>query len=128
MSRCLWQVGASPGSWGAVMVFIFSSRRRHTMFGCDWSSDVCSSDLSVAFQLPVCSPPRGRRRPLHGAYRRPPPSADWQFGAPRLLPSLWPRQCSISLSCPVTRSEEHTSELQSQSNLVCRLLLENKHI
>src|SRR5256886_10379453 len=25
-----------------------------------------------------------------------------------------------------TRSEEHTSELQSQSNLVCRLLLENK--
>src|SRR5688572_24486217 len=26
------------------------------------------------------------------------------------------------------RSEEHTSELQSQSNLVCRLLLEKKHI
>src|SRR2546430_3192727 len=28
----------------------------------------------------------------------------------------------------VTRSEEHTSELQSQSNLVCRLLLEKKKI
>src|SRR2546430_10146460 len=27
---------------------------------------------------------------------------------------------------PSTRSEEHTSELQSQSNLVCRLLLEKK--
>src|SRR5688572_31478802 len=27
---------------------------------------------------------------------------------------------------PVLRSEEHTSELQSQSNLVCRLLLEKK--
>src|SRR2546427_2929994 len=27
---------------------------------------------------------------------------------------------------PQTRSEEHTSELQSQSNLVCRLLLEKK--
>src|SRR2546430_11389958 len=27
---------------------------------------------------------------------------------------------------PFGRSEEHTSELQSQSNLVCRLLLENK--
>src|SRR5688572_32504316 len=27
---------------------------------------------------------------------------------------------------PVMRSEEHTSELQSQSNLVCRLLLEKK--
>src|SRR2546430_6203110 len=30
------------------------------------------------------------------------------------------------LSWPPTRSEEHTSELQSQSNLVCRLLLEKK--
>src|SRR3990167_10313011 len=28
---------------------------------------------------------------------------------------------------PALRSEEHTSELQSQSNLVCRLLLEKKH-
>src|SRR2546430_3194619 len=28
---------------------------------------------------------------------------------------------------PPTRSEEHTSELQSQSNLVCRLLLEKKN-
>src|SRR5256886_855410 len=30
------------------------------------------------------------------------------------------------LSCQHRRSEEHTSELQSQSNLVCRLLLEKK--
>src|SRR2546430_1654452 len=29
-------------------VFI-SSRRRHTRFDCDWSSDVCSSDLKLAF-------------------------------------------------------------------------------
>src|SRR2546430_7901089 len=27
------------------VVFFFSSRRRHTRFDCDWSSDVCSSDL-----------------------------------------------------------------------------------
>src|SRR2546430_11064427 len=27
------------------MMFCFSSRRRHTRFDCDWSSDVCSSDL-----------------------------------------------------------------------------------
>src|SRR5260370_14099518 len=26
-------------------IFFFSSRRRHTRFKCDWSSDVCSSDL-----------------------------------------------------------------------------------
>src|SRR2546430_12527456 len=28
-----------------VLFFFFSSRRRHTRFDCDWSSDVCSSDL-----------------------------------------------------------------------------------
>src|SRR5688572_22811861 len=29
--------------------FFFSSRRRHTRFDCDWSSDVCSSDLRAFF-------------------------------------------------------------------------------
>src|SRR5688572_32745909 len=29
-----------------VIMFFFSSRRRHTRFDCDWSSDVCSSDLA----------------------------------------------------------------------------------
>src|SRR2546430_14189324 len=28
--------------------YFFSSRRRHTRFDCDWSSDVCSSDLWTA--------------------------------------------------------------------------------
>src|SRR2546430_6074336 len=28
-------------------IFFFSSRRRHTRFDCDWSSDVCSSDLNL---------------------------------------------------------------------------------
>src|SRR5256886_14393869 len=28
-----------------IFFFFFSSRRRHTRFDCDWSSDVCSSDL-----------------------------------------------------------------------------------
>src|SRR2546430_15092495 len=30
---------------GLCFFFFFSSRRRHTRFDCDWSSDVCSSDL-----------------------------------------------------------------------------------
>src|SRR2546430_17267670 len=29
-----------------ILIFFFSSRRRHTRFDCDWSSDVCSSDLN----------------------------------------------------------------------------------
>src|SRR5256886_7571419 len=30
-----------------LIYFLFSSRRRHTRFDCDWSSDVCSSDLEA---------------------------------------------------------------------------------
>src|SRR5688572_15319253 len=33
------------GECSALCFFFFSSRRRHTRFDCDWSSDVCSSDL-----------------------------------------------------------------------------------
>src|SRR6266498_4842716 len=33
------------------MLFFFSSRRRHTRCGRDWSSDVCSSDLSDELKL-----------------------------------------------------------------------------
>src|SRR6266568_5255427 len=31
-----------------LFFFFFSSRRRHTRWNCDWSSDVCSSDLDGA--------------------------------------------------------------------------------
>src|SRR6266571_5430714 len=31
--------------------FFFSSRRRHTRLTCDWSSDVCSSDLCQRFDF-----------------------------------------------------------------------------
>src|SRR5688572_32238793 len=82
-----------------TIFFFFSSRRRHTRFDCDWSSDVCSSDLRGLLQRQGA---RGRRPPLH----RRAPSAEGLLGH--------------------ARSEEHTSELQSQSNLVCRLLLEKK--
>src|ERR671939_137130 len=34
-----------------VLFFFFSSRRRHTRYWRDWSSDVCSSDLLIAFQI-----------------------------------------------------------------------------
>src|SRR2546430_10886238 len=45
----------------------------------------------------------------------------------RAAPRPPPRRESCSArSTAATRSEEHTSELQSQSNIVCRLLLEKK--
>src|SRR2546427_2529339 len=44
----------------------------------------------------------------------------------RLLVTLAPARISRNVAAASRRSEEHTSELQSQSNLVCRLLLEKK--
>src|SRR2546430_8757240 len=79
-----------------MLTFFFSSRRRHTRFDCDWSSDVCSSDL-YAGSIWQTVRSSGRRYSERDAM------ADF-----------------------AGRSEEHTSELQSQSNLVCRLLLEKK--
>src|SRR5689334_23449408 len=38
----------------------------------------------------------------------------------------WRRGRGRDARCPLDRSEEHTSELQSQFHLVCRLLLEKK--
>src|SRR5579862_3295226 len=34
-----------------MFFFFFSSRRRHTRWNCDWSSDVCSSDLENGLRL-----------------------------------------------------------------------------
>src|SRR5215211_6265682 len=53
-------------------LFFFSSRRRHTSSLCDWSSDVCSSDLRRAGSG---SPPACRRPTASGWCR--PASAGW---------------------------------------------------
>src|SRR5690242_21508188 len=84
--------------------FFFSSRRRHTRLTCDWSSDVCSSDLLAVLET---------RGDLNRAARK-----------QRLEELL--EELHISHIRDGLRSEEHTSELQSHVNLVCRLLLEKK--
>src|SRR5205085_7497040 len=107
-------------------MFFFSSRRRHTRFDCDWSSDVCSSDLAPGG--PYHLPAGPVRRPTPGCLANAPPEKLFRvaerdvraFPGPHAFPAMAPR------NPPRLRSEEHTSELQSQSNLVCRLLLEKK--
>src|SRR5438270_7088990 len=47
----------------------------------------------------------------------------WRHSAGKILYTAFTRAVRKG---PKSRSEEHTSELQSQSNLVCRLLLEKK--
>src|SRR2546430_6397867 len=53
MSENGWMCRSFEGSCSAVC-FFFSSRRRHTRFDCDWSSDVCSSDLCCPSDLIEC--------------------------------------------------------------------------
>src|SRR5689334_24475078 len=50
-----------------LVLFFFSSRRRHTRWNCDWSSDVCSSDLGRAVGLRRQAP----RARLLGRHQRP---------------------------------------------------------
>src|SRR5690606_40403877 len=79
-----------------------------------------SSDLSrtssahpcLAAAAPVIAA-RATRPGQHRRRRSPPPPC--------------PPATSISCRCSARRSEEHTSELQSRENLVCRLLLEKKN-
>src|SRR2546430_9354655 len=108
--------------------FFFSSRRRHTRFDCDWSSDVCSSDLLKAY-LAMAQAREPVRLALHLVEVRCPvrllvggAQHDGDVGATEV--ALLGR--SVRSFALDSRSEEHTSELQSQSNLVCRLLLEKK--
>src|SRR5437870_9525801 len=87
--------------------FFFSSRRRHTRWPRDWSSDVCSSDLTDISQRKCLCWPRCSKFCSRKMER--PESATKVPEAGRRI-----------------RSEEHTSELQSRGHLVCRLLLEKK--
>src|SRR2546427_2217531 len=61
-------------------------------------------------------PPRSTLFPYTTLFRSHAAGAPRERSAPRVM----------SPEIPAARSEEHTSELQSQSNLVCRLLLEKK--
>src|SRR5688572_33456162 len=75
--------------------------------------------FSSFFFLMIRRPPRSTLFPYTTLFRSPPrPEA--------LLDALLQLQNKIQREPLLARSEEHTSELQSQSNLVCRLLLEKK--
>src|SRR5256886_8547218 len=165
-------------------VFFFSSRRRHTRFDCDWSSDVCSSDLIgdrflpdkaidlvdeaasrlrieidslpqeideverkiVQYQIELAAlakekdkTSKERRERVEQELkelrdRSNAMKAQWQAekdaitklqGKKAELEQLRTEADGATRRGDL-RSEEHTSELQSQSNLVCRLLLEKK--
>src|SRR2546430_2197453 len=185
---------------GFMFFFFFSSRRRHTRFDCDWSSDVCSSDLEEERRallttllgaqwessyypypehptsLPLDGPALGslppetkqavrdiegraaeRRQAYMDAVQKEAKQPDpvelaklrqqtraelgqvlnpeqleeyllrYSGSATALRSELHGINLTPDQFRALFRSEEHTSELQSQSNLVCRLLLEKKN-
>src|SRR2546430_13380850 len=68
-------------------------------------------------------PPRSTLFPYTTLFR------SWSLPAVAALNAILPATATGVVRCVLVlspRSEEHTSELQSQSNLVCRLLLEKK--
>src|SRR2546430_6973936 len=111
-----------------IFFFFFSSRRRHTRFDCDWSSDVCSSDLlqnlfenpkpiaaQNLFYVSVVESALDQfareimrvrmARQVGNKMRR------CEFCGELFLPRL--RPLPVDELEEVKRSEEHTSELQS---------------
>src|SRR2546430_7160996 len=68
-------------------------------------------------------PPRSTLFPYTTLFRSSAPATDTSQFQSADATSMAAAKHTRSPSC---RSEEHTSELQSQSNLVCRLLLEKK--
>src|SRR5699024_11255780 len=116
--------------------FFFTSRRRHTRSKRDWSSDVCSSDL-------LGEQERAEEDEAHAVEIA---TVDYlaQVSMLTVLSDAMATGYIIAFSsiagwrarranyvygstkAGLDRSEEHTSELQSRFDLVCRLLLEKK--
>src|SRR2546430_17448505 len=90
---------------------------KHSM-GC-----TCLRDSFFFFFLMIRRPPRSTLFPYTTLFRSQTAVLHERHLA---LRQLHLQQVAVACASEQHRSEEHTSELQSQSNLVCRLLLEKK--
>src|SRR5205823_6818805 len=104
------------------------------------NSSPAHSALSESLRAPssVCIPSRARRvhflslyqiltrRKSRSSLSRIPNSLTWRFNLISPSNPLPPSTSSLKARKRDSRSEEHTSELQSLAYLVCRLLLEKK--
>src|ERR1035437_10851676 len=106
MATCCWMVSTAGGSSPSTPTLLRSARVKAASLFCEESRRICS--------------PRDQRTLKAGFGFM----AQYAKGVSefRYRPGRWPR----SEEWPPTRSEEHTSELQSRQYLVCRLLLEKK--
>src|SRR5690606_42165760 len=92
------------------------------------SAQILTLTLHAALPIsrrPPLPPPRSRARSRGGSRRSGTPRRGRRCrGTPRTGDRAW-RPTGPAREAP--RSEEHTSELQSRENIVCRLLLEKKN-
>src|SRR2546430_17691720 len=97
-------------------------------------SDYCCRNIRVFFFffLMIRRPPRSTLFPYTTLFRSVQVRVDGEvvaqgtFHNPRVDPRPAAPGQGLAAADHRERSEEHTSELQSQSNIVCRLLLEKK--
>src|SRR5690606_17080508 len=91
------------------LFFFFSSRRRHTRFSRDWSSDVCSSDLSGASWplRPREKEPASRRVPKAPVTGAPVPKAG---SGPRPGPSEGPAERPAAPPAPRAGSDQQPGQ------------------
>src|SRR2546430_3386904 len=109
------------GAWGTGLSIVLGRKGTHRLrlwaFEKEVRDSISSRRVNELFlpghSIPDCVLATGSLdEALHGA---------------EIVVSVMPSQhCRRLFEQMRTRSEEHTSELQSQSNLVCRLLLEKK--
>src|SRR5436309_13770917 len=92
------------------------TNRTKSCFYCNFRPYTICNFFFFFFFLMIRRPPRSTLFPYTTLFRSP---------ASPVHPGRWASPTRWS-PCPSRRSEEHTSELQSRENLVCRLLLEKK--
>src|SRR3712207_7308199 len=84
--------------------------------------------LSLHDALPICSRTSSRASPSVPSARRPSRSSSRSGASSGRCPGSWTTASGRTTpGSSTSRSEEHTSELQSRQYLVCRLLLEKKN-
>src|SRR2546427_9455711 len=116
------EVGVAPGR---DPPFVGEPREPGGSFGAP-ASEIAQIPAAVA-----CPGPRGGEPHLERRDAAPRPHEisrveAFELGGRGRMVARHQVERPVGEALPQTRSEEHTSELQSQSNLVCRLLLEKK--
>src|SRR6266478_1551920 len=109
----------SPGGSSIAISFLFRACYPQTTHSSARAGEDGSRERASDRAACLCQADHGCRRRFRPAHR-----GRLRRGAARAFPRARP----VADPALGPRSEEHTSELQSQSNLVCRLLLEKKKI